>query len=167
MKNIFISLIFLILIGLCCHPMNAQSGSDKNEKVKIIGTVIGFDGLAATGNLTNAPQSQLLIVRVDKSFKGREKAKYIKIIYVYFESVDTSLFNLTSIERNQWKFRLSKDNSCDSSLKDVKYGKSTSLNGKEEISFLRLKGVAELHDIYEMTKLPCYILRSDGLELID
>jgi hypothetical protein len=167
MKNIFISLICLILIALCCDPTNAQSVSDKKRKIKIIGTVIGFDSFAATGNLTFAPQSQLLIVRIDKSLKGKEKAQYIKIIYEYFSSEDTFLPNLISSEKKQWKFNLVKENSCDSSLQEVKYGKSTSLDGKEEIKFLRLKDIGGLKNISESIELPCYILKSDGLKLIN
>jgi hypothetical protein len=145
--------------------MVASYVSHPQKTMTTIVTVIGYDRLAEAGNLTSAPQSQLLIARVDKILKGKEKAKYIKIIYEYFSSEETHLKALLSDEKHQWKFVLSRNKRCDSTLKEAKYAKGIALDGAKEIMpVLLLKDVGGLEAISESTNLPCYSLKSDGIK---
>ncbi|HEX8286725.1 MAG TPA: hypothetical protein VF556_01940 [Pyrinomonadaceae bacterium] len=136
----------------------------KKKNIKIVGKVVGFDSLAALSNITYAPQSQLLILRIDNLLKGKEKARHIKIVYEYFSTEAAYLSELLSDKNQKWKLNIARDASCDSTLKESKYSKSYSIDNKEELLINRLKDVDGLENIPENTKLPCYILKNNGIK---
>lgn len=138
----------------------------KLDEVRLRGTIVGFDSLASSGNITYAPQSQLLIVRINKMISGREQSRYIIVIYEYFASEDRFLPDLISGRQKRWEFVLSRRTSCDNPLAKIRYAKGFSLEGKEIFKVLRLEDNGGLDDVPDSKILPCYEVRTEGLKLL-
>lgn len=163
MKNRYLLIVsFLCLFAISSLSVNGQQAGD--AKIRVIAKVLAFDSYAGLSNITYAPQSLTLVLRVEKSLRGRERSKYIKCIYEYFGE-DSTIVDLTSGGNQNWQLDISKDRSCDSTLRKEKYGRSMSVNGGKEVVFQRLKGLHGFSDLSENITLPCYILKKDGVKL--
>lgn len=163
MKIITCCLTTLFICGLVV--CQTRRPSKQNKKIKIKATILAFDRLAALSNITFAPKSLLLIFRTDELLKGQETARYLKVIYTYFGDESKTLQDLTTGSRRRIKVVLSRNKECDSTLKDAKYSRSFSLDGKKELEpVLRLKDMGGLQEVPEGLELPCYKLNKKGLK---
>ncbi len=162
-RNHLLSLILVQLIAWF-NPM-AESGSMRSEKksLVVVGTVIAYDQLLPLTNITSAPQSQVLLVRIEKRIQGRESAGYVKIVYEYGAdepSLPKGIFD----GKSQWRFLLKRDGRCDSSLREMKAAKSQTKEG-EEVTLPHLKFTDETERLPDDTILPCYVLKPGSYQL--
>lgn len=105
--------LFLFLITWCLlFPLDVSG----KETLKIVGTLVAYESSSARiSNLTHVPKRETLIVRIEKSYGGREKSKFIKVIYEYLSDkkhLPESLFE----GNKKWQFKLKRKPDCDSSL---------------------------------------------------
>ena len=123
----------------------------------VIGTVIAYDQLVPLTNITSAPQSQLLLVRIERRIKGRETARYIKVVYKY--GVDEASLPETVFDgKSRWRFILKRDRSCDSSVGQMKAAKHETKE-RDEVMLPHLKFTSETKGLEDNTNLPCYVLK--------
>ena len=157
-------IINLLWAGSILCISAAEPSFCKEDELRVKGTIVGFDSLASAGNITYAPQSQLLVVRINKTISGREQSRYIIVVYEYFASEDKFLPDLVSGNKKRWEFMLSRRASCDNPLMKIRYAKGFSLDGKEIFKVLRLEDTGGLDDIPESKILPCYEVTTNGLK---
>jgi hypothetical protein len=163
-RNQLLSLIFVQMIAWL-NPM-VEFGSMRSEKksLVVVGTVIAYDPLQALTNITSAPQSQVLVVRIEKRIKGRESAGYLKVVYEYGgdqPSLPKGIFD----GKSQWRFVLKRDGRCDSSLKEMKAAKPQSRE-EEKVTLPHLKFTDEEERLPDDTTLPCYVLKPGSYRLL-
>jgi hypothetical protein len=156
-RNHLLSLILVQLIAWLNPMMEFDSMRSENKSLVVVGTVIAYDQLLPLINITSAPQSQVLLVRIEKRIKGRESAVYVKVVYEYGgdePSLPKGIFD----GKSQWRFLLKRDGRCDSSLREMKAGKPQSKEG-EEVTLPHLKFTDETEVLADDTNLPCYVLK--------
>ncbi len=150
-----ISLIFVLYLLIWCGfvcSVNAQSA----EKLVVKGKVVAFENsLTRILKLTHVPLKESFFVQIKKIIKGKENAKYIRIIHNYMaEEYDLpkDLFTRTGL----WRFELLRDSECD----------KNGLNTSEDIiaSGKRVVIVGEDKDVLKNDAFPCYILRPGDLK---
>ena len=107
-------------------PLSKESAkiykSTARQSLEVIGNVVAYDQLVSLANITPAPQSEVLLVRVAKRIKGQEVGPYIKIVYTYWanqRSLPPDVFD----GKSQWRFSLKREEKCDSSLAEMKAAK--------------------------------------------
>ncbi len=153
-------LLALSVIALC--GLTVLANERREKQLVIVGTVAGYDQFLSLVNLTSAPQVQLLIVRVEKRIKGREESRYIKVIYKYGTdepSLPEEIFN----GKSQWRFTLTRDHSCDCSVREMQ-SKQIEGEGGAEATLPRLKRTNATEEIPNNANLPCYALRPSDLK---
>jgi hypothetical protein len=139
------------------NPTIGASGlRPKKQSLEAIGSVVAYDQLVPLTNITSAPQSQVLLVRIAKRLKGQEVGPYIKVVYKY-GSDEASLPQEIFDGKSQWRFILKRDNGCDSSLGEMKATKPQTKEG--EVTLPRLKFTSGTEGLEDKASLPCYVLK--------
>jgi hypothetical protein len=155
-RNHVLCLIVVLLIA-CINPTIGVSGLRREKQsLEIIGSVVAYDQLVPLTNITSAPQSQVLLVRIAKRIKGQEVGPYIKVVYKYGvgePSLPQEIFD----GKSQWRFILKRDGSCDSSLEEMKATKPQTKEG--EVTLPRLKFTSGTEGLGDEASLPCYVLK--------
>lgn len=155
--------LMALALGAVFSVANAYSISGagaRQTKVRAVGTVIAYDlpvsGLAMT---TSVPIDQFLIVRVDRSTRRRQEARYIKVRYRrWFNEprLPEGVFDGNS----KWRFLLTRDNTCDGPLRELQSVKGKTEDGKEIIlRGLRKTPGGQKGEVSDDLTLPCYVLR--------
>lgn len=151
------ALIIVVLIVLA-DPVNPVRGTNKESMLTIVGPVIAYErSVTRLAQLTFVPNTEVLIVRVDKLLKGHEQAQYLKVVYRYGTD-EPSLSKEVFDSRSQWRFTLKRDRNCDSSVGRMKSVK-TQIKEGEEVILSGLQFTDETEELTDDTNLPCYILR--------
>ncbi len=124
-------LILLILPLFFAFQAPARLENSGTPKLKIIGTVIGYDGSVSRSlGVAEGMKYEILLVRVDKVLKGKEKSKYIRINYVYgydIPPLPDEIFDGVK----QWSFELKRDTDYDDPLREMLYVRAEDEKGKE------------------------------------
>ncbi|HEX6649013.1 MAG TPA: hypothetical protein VF075_05725 [Pyrinomonadaceae bacterium] len=153
MQSALMSVTLIIL----ADPVSLVHGTDKDSMLTIVGPVIAYDrSVTRLTQLTFVPNTEVLIVRVDKLIKGKEQAHYLKVVYRYGTdepSLAKEIFDSTS----QWRFKLKRDRNCDSSVGQMKSVKIQTEEG-EEVTLSGLKFSGQTEGLTDDTNLPCYVL---------
>ena len=140
---------------LLSNPVSLVHGTNKDSMLTIVGPVVAYErSLTALVQLTFVPNTEVLIVRVDKLIKGKEQAHYLKVVYRYGTD-EPSLTKEVLDSSSQWRFRLKRDHNCDSSVGQMKSVKTPE---EEEVTFLGLKFTGKTEGLTDDTNLPCYLL---------
>jgi len=155
-KKYLVFVVVALLIS-CIKPTGEIYGvRPETQSLEAVGTVVAYDQLAPLTNITWVLQSQVFLVRISKSIKGRAKGPYIKLVYKYAPN-DSPLPQNILDGNIQWRFILKRDISCDSSLREMKAVKSQTKEG--EIAIPRLKFRSETEMVEDGVSLPCYVLK--------
>lgn len=154
-----------IVMLLAISTVSAASISGKRqEKLKLVitGRVVAYDQLISLTNITNAPRSEFLLVRVETRLKGREDSRLIQVKYVYMGD-DLKLPIEVFDSKNKWQFALHRDSTCDGSLRSLQENKP---KAESEMSLPRFKPTngAETEEIPLDANLPCYVLQHGDLK---
>jgi hypothetical protein len=159
-------LIFLLItiFSFTCFDLSKVCLAQKKEKLKATGEVVGFDRFASLTNITSAPQSRTLIVKLNKLIKGKQSHPYTIVVYKSWGGeplLPEEMFN----GKSKWKFKLTSENSCDSTWKDI-----TSLeNSQENQDFKgnsRFEWIPVKPDVADNANLPCYIFGYKDYKMI-
>jgi hypothetical protein len=151
------ALMTVVLIMLQ-DPGGLVHRANKESMLTIVGPVIAYErSVTRLAQLTFVPNTEVLIVRVDKLIKGQEQAHYLKVVYSYGTD-EPSLTKEVFDSKRQWRFILERDRSCDSSAGQMKAVKSQTKEG-EEIILSGLKFIGETEGLADDTHLPCYVLK--------
>ena len=151
--------LFLIvaLVIACINPTTGVGSlRSKKQSLEAIGTVVAYDQLVSLTNITSAPQSQVLLVRIAKRIKGQKVGPYIKVVYKYGAN-EPSLPQEIFDGESQWRFILKRDNGCDSLLGEMKATKPQTKEG--QVTLPRLKFTRETEGLRDEARLPCYVLK--------
>jgi len=133
-------------------------GTNKESMLTIVGPVIAYErSVTRLAELTFVPNTEVLIVRVDKLIKGQEKSHYLKVVYRYGTD-EPSLTKEVFDSRRQWRFILKRDSNCDSTVGQMKAVK-TQTKEEEEVTLSGLKFTGETEMLADDTYLPCYVLK--------
>jgi len=97
------------------------------------------------------------VVRADKILAGKESAQYLKVVYKYGPS-ERSLPDNAFDGKSKWRFSLTRDCGCDSSLVD------DPSKAENEIAIATWIQTVEGEEVPRNMKLPCYVLRPKGLK---
>lgn len=151
------SALMIAVLLMLAYPVSLVHGTNKEPTLTIVGPVIAYErSVTRLTQLTFVPNTEVLIVRVDKLIKGQEQAHYLKVVYRYGTD-EPSLAREVFESRNQWRFKLKRDRNCDSSVGQMKPEKIQGKEGKDVIlSGLKFTSTEGLPDD---TNLPCYELR--------
>ena len=153
MTKIYVSLIVALSI-VYLNPSNITFGlTREQEPLEAIGTVVAYDQLISLTNITSAPKSQVLIVRIARRIKGPKNRSYIKVIYKYAANESPLPQNMFD-GNNQWRFILTRDFRCDSTLREMKPIVTTQGQAIPRLKFTREKDL-----IQDGVSLPCYVLK--------
>lgn len=152
--NFFLALC----LGFSCLSLHRVCLAQSKEELRAIGRVVGFDRFASLTNITSAPQSQTIILKLDKILKGRQSRSYVVVVYDSWKgkpSLPEEMFN----GKSKWKFYLTRKESCDSEWQNI-----VSLNSDGESQVFtrssRFEWITSKPDIANNVKLPCYALES-------
>src|ERR1044071_5529669 len=75
-------LAVLMIALFITNPTSLVHGKNKQSRLMIVGLVIAYEiSVTRLAQLTFVPNREVVIVRVDKLIKGREEARYLKIVY--------------------------------------------------------------------------------------
>lgn len=161
MQVIFIlALILFSIVSVPAH--NSKSG------LKIEGSVIGYDKYVALFSLTNAPILELLIIKINKIKKGKEKARYVLATYAHFYG--TSFPDKFLDAKLNWKFELMRVKECDKKLNDIYFmaeSHDKDNSGRTRIFRMELNDGVKKEDIALDSKMPCYSLADNFKEVKD
>jgi|KBSSwiStaDraftv2_1062776.scaffolds.fasta_scaffold224344_2 hypothetical protein len=151
------ALMTVVLIMLH-DPAGRVHGTNKESMLTIVGPVIAYErSVTRLAQLTFVPNTEVLIVRVDKLIKGQEQAHYLKVVYRYGTD-EPSLTKEVFDSSRQWRFILKRDSNCDSSVGQMKPVK-TQTKDEEEVTLSGLKFTGETEVLADDTCLPCYVLK--------
>ena len=157
-KSWMASVLMTAVIITLLNPMSLARGTNKEPMLTIVGPVIAYErSVTRLAKLTFVPNTEVLIVRVDKLRQGQEHAQYLKVVYRYGTD-EPSLAKEVLDSRSQWRFTLKRDRSCDSSVGQMKSVKTQTKEG-EEVILSGLKFINETERLADNTNLPCYELR--------
>jgi len=154
----------IILFSFSCFNLNEVCLAQNREKLKATGEVIGFDRFASLTNITSAPQSQTIVVKLNKITKGKQSQPYVIVVYKSWKGeplLPEKIFN----GKSKWKFRLAREESCDSTLEDIVSLKNTEENQNFE-GVSRFEWTSLKPDVADNVKLPCYILGYKDYKMI-
>ena len=151
-----------VLLLVLANPVSLVHGGSKQPGLTIVGPVVAYErSVLQLAQLTFVPNKEVVIVRVDKLLKGREPARYLKVVYNY--GTDEPAFEKEIFDsRKQWRFRLKRDQSCDSSIGQMK---SVEPQSKEGPAVSGLKFTSETDVLPDETSLPCYELKPGDYKL--
>ena len=148
------TVVLIALVG----PVSAVRGTIMESMLTIVGPVVAYErSVTRLAQLTFVPNTEVLIVRVDRLVKGQEQAPYLKVVYRYGTD-EPSLAKEIFHSRSQWRFTLKRDSNCDSSVEQMKSVK-TQIREGEEIVLSGLQFTDETERLTDDTRLPCYVLR--------
>lgn len=151
------ALITVVLIMLA-DPVSLVHGTNKESMLTIVGPIVAYErSVTRLAQLTFVPNTEVLIVRVDKLIKGQEQAPYLKVVYRYGTD-EPSLAKEVFDGRSQWRFTLKRDRNCDSSVGQMKSVKTQTKEG-EEVTLSGLKFTGETEGLTDDINLPCYVLK--------
>jgi hypothetical protein len=143
---------------LCSKPPNGIYGLPlETQSLEVVGIVVAYDQAVPLTNITWGMQSQVVLIRISKSIKGRGAGPYIKVVYRFAPNEPPLPQNILD-ENTQWRFILKRDISCDSSVREMKTMKAQTEEG-EIIAIPRLKFKNETEVIEDAVNLPCYVLK--------
>ncbi len=143
-KNLFAPIILLLAasVGL---SNNAAAQDRSKQRLDVICTVVAYDDFI---NIAGAPQRKFLIVRVDEIIEGKEKSRYIKVLFTAIHG-QKGLPDEMSSSKNKWIFSLAKAKGTECRL---------SVN-----AWIRAES-SEEESLPDFDKLPCYLLEQDGFK---
>src|SRR5690349_3038411 len=145
-----------VLLLVLANPASVVHGGSKQPGLTIVGPVVAYErSVTQLAQLTFVPNREVVIVRVDKLVKGREQARYLKVVYNYGTD-EPSLMKEILNSQKQWRFRLKRDQSCDSSIGQMKTVEPAT---KEGALVSGLKFISETEVLPDETSLPCYELK--------
>jgi hypothetical protein len=161
-------IIIVSMFAFIFSSLSEKAEAGRKSRLVITGTVVGYDQLMPLTSITSAPQVAVLIVRVDKRISGREKSRYIKVVHRRLYGGEAELPSEIFDSKKRWRFKLSRQPSCDSSLQELESAKGKIEDGAE-VSVPRLKRTsgAEVEDIPTDVVLPCYELHPRDFKLND
>ena len=162
--NTTLRLVFfgLFVFGLSPHhydPPGVERGT-KPARLRIVGTVVGYDG---SSHLLIHPESisyDILLIRVDKVLAGSERAKYIRLQYVYGPgepALPEELF-----KGGSWCFKISRDPDYDLPLQELLYTEAQAEAGKPlppDIRLRRVQGMENEQLPLPDTVIPAYAMK--------
>ena len=158
MTKSWISALMSMVLIMLADPVSLVHGTNKESMLTIVGPVVAYErSVTRLAQLTFVPNTEVLIVRVDKLIKGQERAHYLKVVYRYGTD-EPSLAKEVFDSRSQWRFTLKRDRNCDSSVGQLKSVKTQTKEG-EEVTLSGLKFTGETEGLTEDTNLPCYVLK--------
>lgn len=160
MKVRALGLVITLMAGF--NQIGISRSQSRTQSLEATGTVIAYDQLIPLMNITAAPQVQILVARLSRRIRGQEGEPYIKVVYQY-GGERTSLPKEIFDGKSQWHFILERDDQCDSSLRELKATKPQNEDGR--INLPRLKFTSAIEGLADDSKLPCYVLKSDGYRL--
>jgi len=147
----------IALLIPCINPTNEICGLvAETRTLEAVGTVVAYDQLVPLANITWVLQSQVLLIHISKSIKGRAEGPYIKVVYKYATN-DSPLPQDVFDGHSEWRFTLKRDNSCDSSLREMKALKPQVTEGQGAVPRLKFKTETEMPG--DDVNLPCYVLK--------
>jgi hypothetical protein len=156
-KKYSVSVVVTLLI-LCINPINPIYGVRfETQSLEVVGTVVAYDQASPLANITWVLQSQVVLIRISKRIKGRAAGPYIKIVYRFAPNESPLPQNILD-ENTQWRFNLTRDITCDSSVGEMKTMKAQTEQG-EITTIPRLKFKNEIEGMEDEVSLPCYVLR--------
>jgi hypothetical protein len=143
MQSAWMSVVLIML----ADPVSFVHGTNKESMLTIVGPVVAYErSVTRLAQLTFVPNTEVLIVRVDKLIKGQGRHIISKSFTGVFDS------------RSQWRFTLKRDRNCDSSVGQMKTVR-TQTKGEEEVTLSGLKFTGETEGLTDDTNLPCYVLK--------
>jgi hypothetical protein len=158
MKSWIQAALMTVVLIMLHDPAGLVHGTNKESMLTIVGPVIAYErSVTRLAQLTFVPNTEVLIVRVDKLIKGQEQAHYLKVVYRYGTD-EPSLAKEVFDGRSQWRFTLQRDRNCDSAIGQMKSVKTQTKEG-EEVTLSGLKFTGETEGLPDDTNLPCYVLK--------
>lgn len=150
--------LMTVVLIMRVDPVGLVHGTNKESMLTVVGPVVAYErSVTRLAQLTFVPNTEVLIVRVDKLIKGQEQSHYLKVVYRYGTD-EPSLAKEIFDSRSQWRFRLKRDRNCDSSVGQMKSVKAQIREG-EEVTLSGLKFIGETEGLADDTNLPCYVLK--------
>ena len=160
-------LILLILPLFFAFQVPAGLSNSGTPKLKIIGTIIDYDGSVSRAlGTAEGVKYEILLVRVDKVLNGKEKSNYIRVNYVYGYDIPPLPDEIFKGIK-QWSFELKRDTDYDAPLREMLYVEAKDENGKELPPvpvLVRVPGAENEKLPTEDTIIPTYKLISGKLK---
>lgn len=157
MTKIYLVSVVVALLIPSIKPTNEIYGlHPETQSLEAVGTVVGYDQIVPLTNITWVMQSQVLLIHISKSIKGRAAGPYIKVVYKYAAN-DSPLPQNFFDGSTQWRFILKREISCDTSLREMKAIKPHTTEGEATVPRLKFTGETEM--IEDEVSLPCYVLK--------
>ena len=158
MTKQYLLYVVVALLIPCIKPTNEIYGvRSETQSLEVVGTVVAYDQAAPLTNITWVLQSQVVLIRISKSIKGRAAGPYIKVVYRFAPNESPLPQNILD-ENTRWRFILKRDITCDSSVREMKTMKAQTEEG-EITTIPRLKFKNETEVIEDEVSLPCYVLK--------
>jgi len=155
-KQAWLFAALIVLIVSCCALAKPERKArcDLIVQGKVVAKYVAPIDLV---KLTDLPNVETLIVRIEKRLKGRQQSHYIKVRYQYWEGepvLPDSILDSTK----RWRFSLSRNHRCDSSLREMKAAKpETQKSADVDLPYFKFTG--ETEGLTDDTNLPCYVLK--------
>jgi hypothetical protein len=152
---------FLLFCLLICLNLTATAWAQM-KTIRVEGEIVAFDKYGPLLQLTNVPETQIFLMKINEIFKGKETGEYIFVIQRNFDN-KTSLLELVTAGKYRFSMKLSRELGCDSSIKgldDIK------ISGRPEDSKVvpRIEWLRSDLDVPIDERFPCYTL--NGKEFI-
>lgn len=170
-KNCFFSLAFLLLLAPLGMGVVHRQDEVKRVLISVKGRIIGYSTVSQfrmVHGRTSSPPHDAFLFLVQRSDKGFETDKYIKIQYratpEHREELPPALFE----ESSPRSFVVQRDETCDESAASFVRGDNPKVKGwdikgvKRFPNLVRLRGAENIR-LPEEGTLRCYIFDWDGI----
>lgn len=134
----------VVLVFLLYFISGTPVFTQKIERIKVVGGIVGYDRLSPLFNITFAAKLQTFILKVDKVIKRDEAENYIIVVYKTFDNENKLLKKILN-GSNKVKLKLKREKSCDSSLEKLQIEWISKLPTKPD------------------SKMPCYLLNDKDI----
>jgi|SRR5918911_4717946 hypothetical protein len=156
-------LVAIFLLALFITNSWVEVLGQKPRRLKISGTIVGFDFMSSLINLyepfDSPARRMILLVRVDKLNKGQEQSRYLLVHYKYWYYDEVRLSDAIRSGLEQWHVKLTREAKCDEKLRDILYMNAQTENGTKlspQPRLIRTSG-GKNDDFPLDTVVPCYV----------
>jgi len=144
----------------------ASSALSQKTNLQVSGTIVGEERLFGHIYSRTALQRKILLVRVDSILKAEERSQYILVQRTYRLADYPEPVDLAG--NHQWRFKLKREKSCDSSLRSLQFA-FFSDNAGQTVGLLPRIRAREQSTAVQLSfsqLLPCYTVAPNGIRQV-
>jgi hypothetical protein len=161
LKSIGISFVTLMIWVGGTSSQRSQDGS----RLELDGVVIARELAPLTlVTLTFVPNSELFLVRLEPCDGCKEKAQYIKVLYLHWHN-ESSLPAEMFETKNFWHFKVIRRSNCDGSIKALEPKSDSSQQRDTSLPRVIWMPWIQVQNVPTDVVLPCYELHPHDFHL--